>query len=86
MKQKNTIILYKMQNIKLIHNEKGRYYQISIIKNLFDEYELKIARGSKQRQINKYIWCSTFEEAITKYNKLVKLRVNHGYAEYCSTN
>lgn len=83
---KNFITLYKMQQIKLINSEKGRYYQISIVQNLFNEYELKITRGSKGRQILKYIWCKMFEEATNKYQKLVMLRIRHGYVEYCSIN
>ena len=75
-----------MQNIKLINSEKDRYYQIAIIQNLFDEYELKITRGSKNRRIYKHIWCDTLDEAITKYKKLVKLRIRHGYVEYCPIN
>lgn len=86
MKPKIIIDLYKMQNIKLINSEKGRYYQISIIQNLFDEYELNITRGSKNRRIYKHVWCNTLKDAITKYEKLVILRIRHGYVEYCPIN
>ncbi len=75
-----------MQNMKLINSEKDRYYQIAIIQNLFDEYKLKITRGSKNRRIYKHVWCNTLEDATIKYKKLVMLRIRHGSFECCPIN
>lgn len=86
MLPKNIITPYKMQDIKLINSEKDRYYQIAIIQNLFEEYELKIIRGSTSRRRYKHVWYNRLEAAIIKYKKLVMLRIRHGYVEYCPIN
>ena len=71
-----------MNKISLINPSNSRYYVLTINHNLFGEYEVITSRGShKRKSIMKYIPFASFDEAISKYKELVKLRNKHGYIE-----
>lgn len=66
--------------ISLNNPVNGRFYFMYLTKNLFDEFELIISKGSIQRKpIIRYLHFTNYIDAVYTFSKIAKLRLKHGY-------
>ena len=79
--------LYIIVSLKRYVNCKERYYQISLLKSLFDSYIVECTFGNISYLAaigTRRVFFNLKEDALTYLNKIVKQKLNKGYISQCA--
>ena len=65
--------------IDLVNKENNRFYSMQLIEDLFGEKELMVSKGSNKKKSTITYYNGNYEFLKNKFDKLLKIRLKHGY-------